>query len=61
MGKIHSLDLLINRLKYFTLKRLNHFAFTVDINQHSTLALKVLEALGCEEMHVFVEVTREIY
>lgn len=60
MGKIHSLDLLIKQLKYFTLKRLNNFTFTVAVNLCNTLAPRVLEALGSEETYVFVEVIREI-
>lgn len=50
MGKIHSLDLFINGLKYLALNRLNRFTFIVGVNLHNTLALKVLEVLGSEEM-----------
>lgn len=61
MGKIHSLGLLINGLKHFTLNRLNHFTVTVSVSLCNTLALKVLDALGSEEIYVFVEVIHEIY
>lgn len=60
MGKIHCLGL-IHGLKHFTLNRLNHFTVTVSVSLHNTLALKVLDALGSEEIYVFVEVIHETY